>query len=223
MKEESKSMLKLSIFVTVSLVILIAGIYLIGESNKLFSSTFRLVSCFKDVNGLQVGNNVQFAGIAVGTIESIDIITDTAVQVSFMVDLKAQPFIKTGAKAVIGSDGLMGNKILIITPGLSSEKAVVDNDIIASTRPIRIDEILSSLKKTSDNTAQLSGDLTIIVNNIKQGRGTIGKLFMDTAFASNIDKTMLNVKQGTKGFKQNMDAAQKSILLRGYFKKNKKK
>jgi len=79
------------------------------------------------------------------------------------------------------------------------------------------------LKKTTDNATTITNDLTDIMYNIKSGKGTIGKLFMDTVFADNLDKTIINVKQVTKGFKQNMDAAKNSIFQRGAFKKKDKK
>jgi phospholipid/cholesterol/gamma-HCH transport system substrate-binding protein len=61
------------------------------------------------------------------------------------------------------------------------------------------------------------------MKNIREGRGTVGKLLMDSSFARNIDKTIVNIKQGTSGFKQNMDAASHNFLLRGFLKKKKKK
>jgi phospholipid/cholesterol/gamma-HCH transport system substrate-binding protein len=86
-----------------------------------------------------------------------------------------------------------------------------------------MDDILLKVKITADNAADLTGDLSAIVRNIRVGKGTIGKLFMDTAFAETLDKTLVNIKQGTGGFKQNMDAASHSFLLKGYFKKKKNK
>jgi phospholipid/cholesterol/gamma-HCH transport system substrate-binding protein len=85
--------------------------------------------------------------------------------------------------------------------------------------PVSFDDMLANLKITTDNASSITNDLADIIANIHSGKGTIGKLFMDTVFAENLDKTIVNVKQGTKGFKQNMDAAQKSFLLRGFFKK----
>src|SRR4051812_1435009 len=112
MKKGTIDNLKLGIFVAVGLIIFIAGIYFFGETKKLFTSTFRMTAMFKDVNGLQVGNNVRFAGINVGTIESIAIETDSSVRVDMIVDVGTQPFIKTDARAIIGSDGLMGSRIM---------------------------------------------------------------------------------------------------------------
>jgi phospholipid/cholesterol/gamma-HCH transport system substrate-binding protein len=146
-------------------------------------------------------------------------LADTLVKVEMIIDVASQQFIKKNAKAVIGSDGLMGNKILNITPGSKPFSPIQDLDTIGTIIPVSLDDIMLKLKTTTDNAALITDDLASIVDNIRNGKGTIGKLFMDSIFAENLDKTIVNVKQGTKGFKQNMDAAQKSILLRGYFKK----
>jgi phospholipid/cholesterol/gamma-HCH transport system substrate-binding protein len=82
-----------------------------------------------------------------------------------------------------------------------------------------MDDILLKLKVTSDNAANITGDLSAIMKNIRSGKGTIGKLFMDSAFAKNVDQALVNIKQGAGGFKQNMDAASHNILLRGFLKK----
>jgi phospholipid/cholesterol/gamma-HCH transport system substrate-binding protein len=223
MKKETTNHIKLGLFVTLGILILMTGIYFIGETKKLFSTTFKLTTFFKDVNGLQIGNNVRFAGINVGTISDISIITDSTVKVDMILDINTQQFIKKDAKATIGSDGLMGNKILTVSSGTSKEKTIESDDIIGTTIPVSMDDLLTSFKTTVDNAALITNDLADIMENIHSGKGTIGKLFMDTVFAEDLNKTIINVKQGTKGFKQNMDAAKKSILLRGYFKKKKEK
>ena len=219
MQKQSINKIKLGIFVTIGVSLLLAGVYFIGETKKLFSSTFRVSAVFKDVNGLQVGNNVRFAGINVGTIEGIEIITDTNVKVDMIVDVNTQEFIKKDAKAIIGSDGLMGNKIMNITPGNNGTAHIENNDVIGTSIPVSFDDMLLKLKTTVDNASSITGDLGAVIRNIRRGKGTIGKLLMDSVFAENLDKTIVNVKQGTKGFKQNMDAAQHSFLLRGFFKK----
>jgi phospholipid/cholesterol/gamma-HCH transport system substrate-binding protein len=223
MQKQSINKIKLGIFVAIGIALFLAGIYYIGETKKLFSTTFRISAMFKDVNGLQVGNNVRFAGINVGTIEAIEIITDSTVKVDMILDVKTQQFIKKDAKAIIGSDGLMGNKIMNVSPGTTAFTMVENNDMIGTTIPISLDDMLLKLKNTTDNAALITDDLAAIMGNIRSGKGTIGKLFMDTVFAENLDKTIVNVKQGTKGFKQNMDAAKSSFLLRGFFKKKDKK
>lgn len=222
MKKERGKKIGLGIFVTVALLFFIVAIYYIGKKQQLFNSTFRISGLFKDVRGLQVGNNVRFSGINVGIVEEIDIITDTTVKVDLMVNEDTRRFIRKNATATIGSDGLMGNKILTIMPGTSDEKIIENNDYIRTTVPISMDEILMKLKVTGDNAVNITGDLATIISNIRSGKGTIGKLFMDSSFATNLDKTVVSLKQGANGFSENMQAAKQSFLLKGLFKRKKK-
>lgn len=223
MQKENGHKIKLGIFVSVGLFLLIAGIYFIGDKQQLFNKTFQISGFFKDVNGLQVGNNVRFSGINVGVIENIEIVSDTSVKVDFSIDEATRKFIKKDAKITIGSDGLMGNKVAIIVPGSVGKKPIENNDVILTTVPVSMDDILTNLEVTTNNAAYITEDLSIIMGNIREGKGTIGKLFMDTVFAETIDQAIVNIKQGAGGFKQNMDAAGHNVLLRGYFKNKKKK
>src|SRR3970040_63675 len=114
MKINTINKMKLGIFISLGITVFIAAIYFIGEKQQLFRSTFRLSGVFADVAGLQAGNNVRLSGINVGTIENIVMISDTSVRVEILVDESIRKFIKKDAIAIIGSEGLMGNKILII-------------------------------------------------------------------------------------------------------------
>jgi len=221
MKKNSGNKIKLGIFVTIGLILFIIAIYYIGKKQQLFSDTFRISGLFKDVRGLQIGDNVRFSGINVGVIDNIEIITDTTVKVDVMINENTRKFIRKNAHAVISSDGLMGNKILLILPGTCREKVIENNDYIATSVPVNIDDILLKLKVTGDNAADITGNLAAIMNHMRAGKGTIGKLFMDTTFAENLDKTVVNLKHGAGGFSQNMEAAKHSFLLRGLFKDKK--
>lgn len=222
MQQTSKNNLKLGIFVSLSSVLFIIAIYFIGKRQQLFNSTFHISGIFKDISGLQVGNNVRFSGINVGIIENIQQITDTTVKVDMVINEDTRKFIKKNAKAVIGSDGLMGNKILLILPGTTGQVALSNNDTIETAQPVNMDDILINLKITTTNAAVITEDLAAIIGNIRDGKGTMGKLFMDSSFAQNVDEALINIKQGTGGFKKNMDAASHNILLRGYLKKKKR-
>jgi phospholipid/cholesterol/gamma-HCH transport system substrate-binding protein len=215
------------------------------------------------VSGLKVGNNVRFSGIDVGTVDEIELITDTSVLVTLVLKEEVQKFIKTDATAAIGSDGLMGDKVLTISPGTYTKNAVKDNDVIASRRAIEMEDVMSSVKTSVDNagiiTAQLaefsqkmnnengalstlmtdqtiskslkstlvnlqtsSGEFADFTTKMNSGKGALSKLMNDEEFANTLDSTMDNLKTGTKGLSENMQAAQKNILLRGYFNKKKK-
>lgn len=221
MKKTAGNKIRLGIFVSISVALFILGIYFIGERQQLFNNTFHISSIYKNINGLQIGNNVRFSGINVGVIDDIKQITDSTVCVDMIINEDARKFIKKNAIAIIGSDGLMGNKIVSILPGTPGQQPLSNNDIIVTSQPVSVDDILVSLKTTSDNAAIITDDLAIIMNNIREGKGTVGKLFMDTVFAQTVDDALTNIKQGAGGFKQNMKAASHNFLLKGYFKNKK--
>jgi phospholipid/cholesterol/gamma-HCH transport system substrate-binding protein len=200
MKKETSSKIKLGLFVTIGLAVFVGGIYFIGEGQQLFRSTFRISGVFKDVGGLQPGNNVRFSGINVGVVDNINIISDSTVRVEILIDEATRKFIKKNAIASIGSEGLMGNKILIIIPGTVGEKNIENNDTVITSVPMNLDEVFLSLKATIDNTTSITGDLAKITENIQSGRGTIGRLLMDRSLRKDFDSTFENLKEGTAEF-----------------------
>lgn len=215
MKKNINHKVRLGIFISLGIAVFIFAIYFIGEKQQLFKSTFRLSGEFKDVAGLQVGNNVRLSGINVGTVENVSIVSDTSVKVVILIDESTREFIRKDAIASIGSEGLMGNKVLIISPGTGGKTVIENNDIIATTQPTDIDEIMKSLKTTIENTSSITGDLAKISTNIESGKGTIGRLIMDKSWGKDIESTIINLKEGSDGFKVVMDKAGEldSILI----------
>jgi phospholipid/cholesterol/gamma-HCH transport system substrate-binding protein len=223
MKKNNNFMVKLGLFVVVGMLLFIGGIYYLGKNQNLFGESFIVKGIFNNVGGLQVGNNVRFSGINVGTVENIQIISDTSVLVSLLIEADVRPYIKKDAKASIGSEGLMGNKVINIIAGTLTNKPVDNQDTLLTVKPLEIDEIIQSVKSTAMNAQVITGDLAYLTTNMRKGRGMIGKLFTDTVFAKNIDRTIANMKKGTQGFSENMEAAKESFLLKPLFKKKKKK
>ena len=211
MKNEISNKIRLGIFVTLGVVVFILGIYFIGERQQLFRSSFRINGIFKDVAGLQAGNNVRFAGINVGTVEDIKIVSDSSVRVEILIDENTRKFIKKDAIASIGSEGLMGNKILIISPGTGGKMVIENNDTVVTAQPINMDDVLVSLKKTIDNTTNITNDLSKITDNIQLGKGVIGKLMMDQSLAQNFDSSMVNLRYSLSGLKNLVDGAKISM------------
>lgn len=195
---------KLGIFVSVGIALFIIGIYFVGERQQLFRKTFHLSGVFKDVGGLQAGNNVRLSGVNVGTVEDINVVSDSSVRVEMVIDEGTRRFIKKDAIASVGSEGLMGNKALIITPGTGGKKEIEDNDTIRTMQPLDLDGILMSAKATIDNVSSFTSDLSKITGSIESGKGTIGRLLMDQSLAQNIDSTVINLREGSADLKQSL-------------------
>ncbi|OFY84743.1 MAG: organic solvent ABC transporter substrate-binding protein [Bacteroidetes bacterium RIFCSPLOWO2_12_FULL_35_15] len=218
MKKNTGNKIRLGIFVFIGIILFSTGIYFIGDQKQLFSTTFSIKGIFKNVNGLKIGNNVQFSGINVGTVSTIEIISDTSVSVNMTIEEGTRKFIRKNASAIIGAEGLMGNKIISIIPGTNDEKTIENNDLIKTCIPVNIDDILIKVKVTADNAAIISEQLAEILLKVNNGNGTISRLLQDSTIAENINKTLINLRKSTKGLDENMEAAKHNILLKGYFK-----
>ena len=205
MKNNLTNKIKLGIFISLGILVFIVAIYFIGEGQQLFRHTFQLTGVFKDVAGLQAGNNVRLSGVNVGTVKNVNIVSDTSVKVEILIDESTREFIKKDAVAIIGSEGLMGNKVLIINPGTGGKREIENDDVIETIQPINMDDIMKSLSTTIDNTSRITGDLSKITSNIESGKGTIGRLIMDKSWRQNFDSTFTNLKDGSAGFKTLMD------------------
>ena len=222
MKKNANYIFKLGMFVTVGLLLLVAAVYVIGAQKNLFNPTFRVKTIFRNVSGLKIGSNVRFSGINIGTVDFIQIETDTSVKVEIIIQQEVQKFIRKDSRASIGSEGLMGDKILVITPGSSEEQQAQENDFLISEAPIDMDEIMASVKVSAENLEIITDQMAAITYNINHGNGAISKLIKDDKFANSINNTMSNLEAGSKSMSENMEAAKSNILLRGFFKKKKK-
>ena len=222
MKNETGNRIRLGIFVSVAIALFIVVIYYIGNRQHMFTKTIRVNGIFKDAAGLQVGNNVRFTGINVGTIDEIVIMTDSTVKVEMVIEQRVQRFIKDDATATIGSEGLMGNKVINLIAGTADHPMVADGGSLKTVAPVSLDELMGSLKVTANNAAVITGDIAAVTGGMRTGQGAVGKLLVDTAFAKNLDQTMVNAKNATDGLNQNMEAAKHNFLLKGYFNKKEK-
>lgn len=214
---------KLGLFVTIGTVLFILAIYLLGRQKNLFGTNFELNTIVTNVSGLQVGNNVRYSGIKVGTVENIQIMNDTLVRIEMIIDNNVKQFIKKDSKAVIGSEGLMGNKLVDILPGSVNGPQVKSGDLILSAKPIDLNEIMGSLQRTGENIEHITHDFSLIMHNVSHGKGTIGKVLVDSAFAETLHQSLINIEQGTQGFSQNMEALKGNVLFRRHYKKQEEK
>lgn len=193
MKTTTNYTWKLGLFVIIGLVMLIIAIYFVGKNQNLFGSTFHLNTQFKNVGGLNIGNNVRFSGINIGTVKEIKFISDSSVVVRFIVKKEVQQYIKTDAIASIGSDGLMGDKVLIISPGTASNDIVKNNATIASVKAIEMEDLMKGLNKSVENAQLITQELAEFSYKINRGKGALNKVLTDENFAKSIDGMLTNL------------------------------
>ena len=195
MAKTSAERVRLGLFVVLGTILITIAAYLIGNNQNLFSKNFSITAVFNNVNGLQLGNNVRFSGINVGTVKGIDMENDSTIRVRMFIEEKMQMHIKKDAIATIGSDGLVGSMIINIIPGKGSMEVVEDGDEIDSYSRIGAEDMLSTLNVTNQNAALLTADLLQITESLKNGKGTFGRLLNDTLMAHDLQEIISNLKQ----------------------------
>ncbi|WP_395075808.1 MlaD family protein [Flavobacterium sp.] len=200
MNKNSNHTWKLGMFVIIGITVFILTIYLIGKSQNLFGSTFALSTKFKNVSGLTIGNNVRFSGINVGTVDDIQFVSDTSVVVKLIIKDDVQKFIKVDATASIGSDGLMGDKVLTISPGRGSDKIIADNGSIRSTEAIEMEDLMKGVKVSVDNAGIITNQLAQFSSKMNNNNGALSKLMTDQNVASSLEKTLLNLESSSNEF-----------------------
>lgn len=231
MRTTSGQKIKIGVFALAGIAVLVAAIFLIGNKRGLFSSTFHVHGMFKNVSGLQVGNNARFAGINVGVVEDIGIVNDTTVKVMLSLDESVRKFIKKDAKLSIGSDGLMGDKLVVISPGGAETNDMVKNgDELAAINPVDVDKIIKKVTGIADDAGNLIASLASIVDKVDNGKGSIGRLLNNDKMAKNLEgtikqaqSTIATVHKTSGTLNEDLKAAQHNFLLRGFFKDKKKK
>lgn len=200
MTQNSNYIWKLGMFIILGVVLFMVSIYFIGNNKNLFSSTFHLKSHFKNVSGLKEGNNVRFSGINVGTVSGIEFISDSSVVVNIVIQKDVQQYIKSDAIASIGSDGLMGDKVLTISPGTSSNMVVKDNGTIRSFKAVDMEDLMKGLNQSVDNAQIITQQLSEFSTKINKGKGALNKVLTDEEFAKSFDVTIQNLKASSEEF-----------------------
>lgn len=214
--------IKLGLFILGGLLLFAVVLFVIGKKNNLFTPVFTLSAAFNNVSGLQVGNNIRFSGITIGTVDDITIVNDSIVKVTMVLKTSVKKFIKADSKAVIASDGIIGDKLVIISQGSGESPIIKEGQLLESEEPIETADIIASLQVSAANAEVITDQLAEVMIKVNNGNGTLGRLIQDPTIANNLSQTMQNMKTSSQGLTENMEAAKESFLLKGYFNRKKK-
>jgi phospholipid/cholesterol/gamma-HCH transport system substrate-binding protein len=185
------------VFVIVGLVFLLAGILIIGNLRETFNRKMELVSLFDDVSGLQPGNNVWFSGVKIGTVSSLNFHGKSQVEVNMNVATKARQYIRKDAKVKISSDGLIGNKILVIYGGTEAFAEVQVGDTLEVEKTFTSEDMINTAQENNKNLLAITNDIKAITKKLAAGEGSIGKLLDDSLMYTNINATIVSLQKAS--------------------------
>lgn len=196
MKTNTINNIKLGLFTIAGLLFLVVLLYMIGKNRSLFGYTYELKAHFQNTNGLKPGNNVRYAGIEVGTVKNISILNDTTIEVKMVLQKKMQTIIRTNAIVDIASDGLLGNKVVNITPARFKAAYAREGTVLPTRKSIDTEEMLRTLDLTNRNVAVISEELKRTVQRLNES-SAFWRLLNNEEIPKQINETISNLKMAT--------------------------
>lgn len=185
----------IGIFIIVGLIIFVLGVITLSGQRKSFRNAVNLNAVFDNVEGLQAGSNVWLNGVKVGTVKEIRFNEEGKVAVSMGVDEKMQTYIHKNSKAKIGSDGLIGNKIIVLYGGTTASPVVNDGDVLAVEKIAGMEDMMATFQSNNENLLSITGDFKEISSKLANGQGTIGKLLNDESLSNSMELALANLQR----------------------------
>lgn len=188
---KNKRTVIVGIFILVGLLLLLGGVFVIGDQHSTFTRKVSVFTIFGDVNGIQAGDNIFFSGVKVGTVKKVEFYGKSQVKVILHVNVAAIQYIRKDAKIKISSDGLIGNKILVIYGGSTQSQQIEDGDELLNEPLLSTDDIMATLQQNNLNILELT-------NKINSGEGTIGKLLFSDSLYNSITASATSLEQASQ-------------------------
>ena len=192
MKEPSNNKRGVAVgaFILIGILFLVGGVLSVGNLHSTFQKKMTISTVFTDVNGLQEGNNIWFSGVKIGTVKKMQLIGESKVLVTMNINLESQKFIRKDALVRLSTDGLIGNKILVIYGGTQEAGPVKEGDRLANEMALSTEEIMTTLQKNNINILALTEKLA-------NGEGTLGKLLTKDDIYNNLAQTSASLQSAT--------------------------
>jgi len=200
--EANKKPVVVGLFILVGIVFFVLCVFTIGSLKKSFGKTATIKTIFGDVNGLQKGNNVWFSGVKIGTVKKISFYGKSQVEVQMSIEEKSIQYIRKDAKAKISTDGLIGNKIVVLYGGSANIAQVEDGDHLYIEKSLSTDDMMNTLQANNENLLAITTDFKNISKKLENGEGTVGKLLKDESLYNNLESTVQSLKKATANTQQ---------------------
>lgn len=185
------------IFILLGIAILVITILTLGGQRKTFEKSITVRAIFDDINGLQKGNNIWFSGVKIGTVKKISFYGNSQVEVDMNLQQNTRQYIRKNAKARISSDGLIGNKIIVLYSGAAKSPSVENGDMLGVEKAANPDEMMSTLQSNNKNLLEITNDFKVVSRGIAEGKGTAGRLLTDDRLIKDLQATMVMLRKAS--------------------------
>lgn len=194
---QNKRAVMIGLFIFIGIGILLTAVLTMGGRKKAFKKTIALNAVFNDVSGLQKGNNIWFAGMKIGTVKRIAFTDTASVRVEMKIDEKVRGYLKKDAKVKIGSDGLIGNRIILIYGGTKQEATVEPGDFLQTEVPLNSAQMMNTLDESNQNLSVITDNLKAVSSKMAEGKGTVGQLLTNDTLAAQLRATATTLRSAS--------------------------
>jgi len=198
----SWNQVRVGIAVVAALVLLAIAIFFIGETGEVFGQRYTLVTLMPSANGLIEGASVRVAGQDVGKVNSIEFIPidqrqrpDQVLKITLAVDDRVREQIRGDSEARLRTQGLLGDKIIDVTPGTTDAPTLEPGDTIPSSVAIDYEQMLASASQVVDDLSVMLRNMRVIADSLLAGHGTAGRLLTDTTLYVELTETSRSMNE----------------------------
>jgi phospholipid/cholesterol/gamma-HCH transport system substrate-binding protein len=185
------------LFILVGIILLLGGIMIIGNLHETFIKKVKVIAIFEDVNGLQSGNNVWFSGVKIGTVSRMQFYGESQVKVTMRLEEKSIQYVRKDSKVRVGSDGLIGNKIIVISGGTTEAGPVEEGDTLGIEKVVSTDDIMNTFQENNKNFLEITNDFKTISRKLAKGEGTVGRLLDNDSLYFTIAQTIASLNMAS--------------------------
>jgi phospholipid/cholesterol/gamma-HCH transport system substrate-binding protein len=195
-KQLSWTELRVGVFVLVGLAIMALAIFYVTGGGT-FGPKYRVTTYLPEVEGLQVGADVSLSGLQVGSVESISLNKNSQdrvhnIAVTMRIDKRFQENIRTDSQASLVTQGLLGNRYVSISRGINGTP-LQNGSTVPSTEEKAIQQIVERGVELEENLGALASDVGEIIDDVKKGRGTLGKLLTDNQLYDHLNASAAKI------------------------------
>lgn len=192
----------LGLFVVIGVGLLVLAVFTVGSRQQAFTRTVFVHVVFDDAEGLQSGNNVWLSGVKVGTVRGLLLKEDNRVEVELSIGRTEFSHLYKDAGAKIGSDGLIGNRIVVLNGGSPAAGRLSENDLIHGERTLSTENMLATLQENNKNLLSITSQVKVIASKINEGKGTIGRLLNDKGMAEGLRRSVTGLQKAADNTRQ---------------------
>jgi phospholipid/cholesterol/gamma-HCH transport system substrate-binding protein len=188
------SELKLGVLTIAALAIAAFMIFMLTGDSGFWWQRYALKTRFSDIAGLKKGSPVRIAGKEVGLVKAMDFDGDQ-VDVTFEINKEMRPRVTTGSVTKLGSISLLGESTVDITPSIKGTP-IPDGGYVPSGHPVAL------LADVTDQAGAGIQQLTGLVEDMRNGKGTLGKIATDDQLYNELERTVATMHDLADGIKQ---------------------